>query len=181
MSWIMAAGLIVNAAMGVSHFPGKRKETIRRNQIWLGRSPESFESFWRCWWNCCQFDSSRCEFFFASRSNLLKLVSLFKDCRSTSDGRLCDSNYLLWSIDFFVWNVCFDEMWKILGTYLFGLHYSLHVKKTTDREEPMIFIASWFVFRYGLSITFFIIIGDQLDQCTSILDDRSRLFFLVFL
>ena len=56
-------------------------------------------------------------------------------------------------------------MWQSLAEDLFSLYYFIHVRKKgaqkkNDRRDSD-------GFRYGLSITFFIIIGDQLDRCIS--------------
>lgn len=53
-------------------------------------------------------------------------------------------------------------MWQSLAENLFRLYYSLYVMIECLWE---MFEEYFYGFRYGLSITFFIIIGDQLDRC----------------
>ena len=86
----------------------------------------------------------------------------FADRRSLGHGCLRNSLRLLRSLDVLLRNLRADEMRTNLAENFFRLYHFVHVR----RERLSSSFAQRRSFRYGLSITFFIIIGDQLDRCT---------------
>lgn len=74
---------------------------------------------------------------------------------------------MLRSVHLLVRDIRADEMRQNLAEDMLGVHHYVHVSLSFDTSAAVEGEAR--CVRYGLSITFFIIIGDQLDRCRTML------------